>query len=201
MSAESVQKVVDVFKVNSVERAKRLMRSRYGLVIMAGISFVESALPLPILTDPFLVAAILLHRAQAVWFIIVTTISSVVGGVAAYFMATFFLEFLLSFMGPGVATEFHSILNNGESSTLLITLVGAITPIPYTIVAWVLAVLEGSLIIFIIGSIIGRGLRYTIVGYSTYRFGPLAVSYAKRYVAITSVLLFIAIALYIWLKM
>lgn len=203
MSSEENNRVqvVEVLGATSVQKAKQLMRSRSGLPIMAAISFVESALPLPILTDPFLVAAILLHRAQAVKFVIVTTLASVAGGVSAYYMATYFFDMLLGAMNAGVVHEFNALLQNGESSVWLLTLIGAITPIPYTIVAWVLAVLEGSILIFIIGSILGRGFRYAVVGYCTYRFGPLAVNYAKRYVGLTSVVLIGLAVVYFLLKL
>jgi len=194
-------RVVEVLRTTSVQKAKQLMQSRSGLTIMAAISFVESALPLPILTDPFLVAAILLHRAQAVKFVIVTTLASVAGGVVAYYMAIYFFELLLGVMDTNTVHEFNSLLQNGESSVWLLTLIGAITPIPYTIVAWVLGVLEGSILIFIIGSVVGRGFRYAVVGYCTYRFGPLAVAYAKRYVGFTSVILIVLAAVYFWLKL
>lgn len=194
--------VVEELSTTSVRKAKKLMRSRFGLSIMALISFVESALPLPILTDPFLAAAILLHRTQAVKIVMVTTIASTVGGVAAYYMAAYFFETLVAVLQVDALNEFNMLLENGgESSVLLLTLVGAITPIPYTAVAWVLAVLEGSIMIFIVGSVIGRGFRYAVVGYCTYRFGPLAITYAKRYVGITSLVLIILVAVFFLLKM
>ena len=203
MSSEENHRVqvVEMLGTTSVQKAKQLMRSRSGLTIMAAISFAESALPLPLLTDPFLVAAILLYRAQAVKFVIVTTLASTVGGVVAYYMATYFFEMLLSVMNTSAVHEFNTLLQNGESSVWLLTLIGAITPIPYTAVAWVLAVLEGSIIIFIIGSILGRGFRYAVVGYCAYRFGPLAVSYAKRYVGLTSIVLIGLAVVYFWLKL
>ena len=97
--------------------------------------------------------------------------------------------------------EFQSLITGNEANTFVLTIVGAATPIPYTIVAWVVAVIEGNLWVFIGASILGRGLRYTIVGWSIYKFGPTAIAYAKRYLGLTSILILILVALYVWHKM
>jgi membrane protein YqaA with SNARE-associated domain len=193
--------VKKMWAANTVEKAAEVLRSRFGAYILALVSFVESALPVPILTDPFLIAAILADRAKAIRLILITTVFSVIGGVCAYLMAWFFFDALLELMSPGIVDEFHHIINGGQSSTMVLTLVGAVTPIPYTVVAWVVAVLKGSLMVFIAGSILGRGFRYIVVGYATYKFGPLAVSYAKRYIGITSIILLVLAAVFFWLKM
>lgn len=194
-------RVEKVLRANSVQKAQEVIRSRSGLAVLATISFIESALPVPILTDPFLVAAILVDRARAVRLVLVTMVTSVLGGLCAYFMATFFFEFILQWMTPAMAEEFHALAATNGGSALALTLVGAVTPIPYTIVAWVVAVLEGSLLAFIVASVLGRGFRYTIVGYASYRFGPAAVSWARRYIGIASILLVLLVALYFWIKL
>jgi membrane protein YqaA with SNARE-associated domain len=178
-----------------------IVKSRFGLWGLALISFLESALPVPLITDPFLVAAILVHRAQALRFVLVTTIASVIGGIFAYYFAYVAFDLLSRLMSPEVMNEVNSLIETNTTNTFALTLLGAITPIPYTLVAWVLAALKANLLVFILGSIIGRGLRYTIVGYCSYKFGPLAISYARRYIALTSVLVVIGIAVLVWLKM
>ena len=89
--------------------------------------------------------------------------------------------------------QFQSMVVSNQANTFVLTIMGAVTPIPYTIVAWVVAVLNGSLLVFIAASIVGRGLRYIIVGYSVYRFGPLAISYAKRYLGLVSIIVLILV--------
>lgn len=194
-------RVEEVLHSDTVTKAQQIMGSRSGVAMVAVISFVESSLPLPILTDPFLVAAVLANRANVVKLIIITTIASAAGGLAAYLMATLFIETLLHWMTPGIVEQFQAMVISNGGSTFVLTLVGAVTPVPYTIVAWVVAVIKGGLGAFIAASILGRGVRYTIVGYSTYHFGPLAVSYAKKYIGITSVIVFILAAIFIWYKM
>jgi membrane protein YqaA with SNARE-associated domain len=193
-------KVEDVLQAKSVQKAQKIIQSRSGITILAAISFIESSLPLPLLTDPFLIAAVLVNRANTVKLVVVATVASVLGGLFAYFTAVLFFETLLAWMTSDMVGEFQAMVDTNGKSVFVLTIVGAVTPVPYTIVAWVAAFIKGGLVSFIVASILGRGLRYAIVGYSTYRFGPLAISYAKKYIGITSIFVFVLAALYIWLN-
>ena len=195
------RQVERILATNTVSGAQRVMQSRSGTLVMAAISFIESALPLPILTDPFLVAAIMLNRAQAVRLIFITIAASILGGVVAYFTAFYLLELIHSLMTDGMLEEFRALVDSNESNTFVLTIVGAITPIPYTLVAWAVAALQGSLLVFIIASVLGRGVRYAIAGYCAYRFGPLAITYARRYLGLTSLFILLLVVVYIWYKM
>lgn len=193
--------VEQVLHSKSVGRVQKLLRSKSGVLMISIISFLESALPIPIITDPFLIAVILANRTKTALLVATTVVSSVVGGLFAFAVASLFFDTMVGYLSPEIMAEFQTMVSSNQSDTFMLTLVGAITPVPYTIVAWVVAVIEGGVITFILASVIGRGLRYFIVGYCTYRFGPLAISYAKRYIVLTSVIVLGLTVLYIWLKM
>ena len=193
--------VEKVLNTRTVTRAQTLMGSRSGLWLVAIVSFIESALPLPIITDPFMVAGILANRTHAGLMVLVTLVTSVLGGVTAFIMARYFFNWLEAMMTSGMLEQFQSLIAMDSSNTLLLTLVGAITPIPYTITAWVIAVGEGSLLMFIAASIIGRGFRYGVVGYCTYWFGPRALTYARRSIGLSSVVLILLVGVYVWVKL
>jgi membrane protein YqaA with SNARE-associated domain len=201
ITEEIETEIEEVLEASTVEKASAVVRSRSGITILGIVSFLESALPIPILTDPFLIAAILLDRVHVKRYIIVTTVTSALGGVAAYYMAYYFIDILLGLMPLSMVEEFQTIVSGTEISTMMLTLVGAVTPVPYTASAWAVAVLQGSIAVFIVGSLLGRGFRYAIVGYCAYKFGPLAISYAKKYIGIASVVVLILIILYILLKL
>jgi len=191
-------KVEQVLASPSVGRAQKILQSKLGLWLIALISFFESALPIPLITDPFLIAGVLLNRQKTVLIVSVTTISSVLGGLVAYFSALLFLEVLMQFMSAGMVDEFNALVNGAHTNTFVITILGAITPIPYTLVAWLIAALQGSVAMFLVASIAGRALRYSVVGYSVYRFGPAASQYARRYIGLISIVVFVLVGLYIW---
>ena len=175
-----------------------VMQSPYGLWGIALISFVESALVLPIITDPFLVVYILANRTKTVQGIVVTTTASVVGGVVAYVMAVAFFEFIASYYLTGSnETLFYEIASDFRDNTLILTLLGALTPIPYTLVALVVGFVKGSLLVFIVGSVLGRGFRYAVVGYFTYRFGEGALRFARQRIALFTGVGIIVVAIYI----
>lgn len=193
--------VEKVLAAPSVGKAQKILQSRGGIWMIAVIAFIESALPLPILTDPFLVAGILLNRTKAFEITLITTVSSVIGGVAAYFSAVLFLETILNWMSPGVVAQFQNMVSNTEANTFVLTIVGAVTPVPYTLVAWAVAALQGGILVFIVASVVGRAIRYSIVGYCVYRFGPAAMQYARRYVGLTSLVILVLAVAYVWYKM
>jgi membrane protein YqaA with SNARE-associated domain len=178
-----------------------LMRSRYGLWLISLVSFIEAATPIPLLTDPFMIAGIMLNRSRVFLIVAITTISSVLGGVAAYMTAAFALNLLMQYMTPEMQTVFAQIAERKGEGTFMLTMIGAVTPIPYTTTAYVVATLQGSLLLFFIASIIGRGVRYSIVGVLVYQFGPTAIKYARRWIGWISVILIALGLLYLWINM
>ena len=175
-----------------------LLRSPYGLWGLGLISFVESALVLPIITDPFLVVYILANRRRTVWAIIVTTLTSVAGGVAAYIMAVAFFEFISAHYLAGAAGEqFYRVAHEFQDNTFILTIYGSFTPIPYTIIALVVGFVKGNLLVFILTSIVGRGVRYVLVGYLTARFGERALSLARRKIHLITLGVIVATVLYL----
>lgn len=195
------QRVEQALQSHTASKLHRLLQSRLGLWLIAAISFFESSLPVPIITDPFMVAGILANRSRTALIIVVTTVSSLMGGLAAFAMAAFFFDIIGTYMTDDMAQDFQSLVSFGASDTFVTSITGAITPVPYTITAWVIAVAGGSVWVFIAASAIGRAFRYVIVGYCTYMFGQAALTYARRSLAVTSVIVLLFVAVYVWLKL
>jgi len=175
----------------------KFFQSKVSLWIVGLISFIESALLVPIITDPFMVAYILANRNKTVWAVVVTTATSVAGGVAAYFMAYFFSELVFSYLSPPTLEHFAVLTEEARSKTLMLTILGAITPIPYTLVGLAIGFVKGSLVVFILASIFGRGLRYVVVGYLTYQFGAQASLHIKRHLKWITVATILFVIIYI----
>ncbi len=194
-------KIETVLHADSVKKAKRIISSKSGTSVLAAISFLESALPVPIITDPFLIAAILVDRSNATKLVMVATTASVIGAVLAYFTASLFLETILPLLSLDMVQQFESLIATNPSNAFMLTVFGAITPVPFTLAVWVVAAMKGGILTLMVASFLGRGLRYAVVGYSVYRFGDTAMSYAKRYVGFISIGLVVVIAIYLWFKM
>jgi membrane protein YqaA with SNARE-associated domain len=178
-------------------QAGGLLRSRFGLWAIAGISFVESALLVPIITDPFMVAYILANRARAVRGVVVTTASSLAGGLFAYAFAFLFYEYIAAqYLNGSLQNEFDVIVTGFQEGVFWVTLAGAVTPIPYTLVAFGAGFTEASVLLFLLASLIGRGGRYALVGYLTYHFGERALAIARRNLIFASVVILVLALIY-----
>lgn len=175
-----------------------LLGMRYGLWILGVISFVESALLLPIITDPFMVAYILAHRTRAFAAVLVTTLTSIVGGFVAFITAAFFLDLIMQYVSEGTTAQFYQMIGQVQDSTFVLAFMGAVTPIPFTLVALAAGAIKGNLLYFLLGGLAGRLLRYGIVGYLTYKFGEQAVAIVKKRIGIITILTFIAVGLYFY---
>jgi membrane protein YqaA with SNARE-associated domain len=178
-----------------------LLHEKYSLVVLGVISFVESALPIPLITDPFMVAYILAHRSRAIAGILVTTITSLFGGLCAYLVASFFIDTLLTYATPATLEEFYDLAATYASSSLLLGFLGAITPVPFTLAAVVAGAMKGNVVLFLLGAFVGRILRYGITGYLTYRFGGAALAITKRYITTISFVAVILALAYLWFLM
>jgi membrane protein YqaA with SNARE-associated domain len=182
------------------ERTKRLLQSRFGLWFVGVISFIESSLLVPIITDPFMVVYILANRNRWMKAVIVTVVTSVAGGVAAYGMAFFFSSWVLGFLSPYSLEQFTDIAARFKEETFVLTILGAITPIPYTLVGLAAGFVKGNLLVFIVASVLGRIIRYTIVGYLTYALGVQALEHIKRNLLWASVVTLTLVVVYLLVK-
>lgn len=175
-----------------------LLGMRYGMWILGIISFVESSLLLPIITDPFLVAYILAHRSRAISAVIVTTVTSIAGGFVAFITAAFFLELIMKWTSDATTAQFYQLVAQIQDSTFVLAFLGAVTPVPFTLVALAAGAIKGNLVLFLLGGLVGRTLRYGLVGYLTYKFGDHAVAIVKKQIALITIVTFIACGLYFY---
>ena len=158
------------------EQSARWLRSRFASPVLALIAFAESMFA-PILIDPFLVALVLAKPESWKRYTIVAITASVAGGAAAYFTAAFFFnEFVNGILAwEHFESQFNSISESLNQNAFWFTLIGAVTPIPYKLVALAAGFLQINFALFLLASIIGRIIRLGFVGYIAYRFGPYAL--------------------------
>lgn len=179
------------------------MRSPYAQVILGLISFSESIFA-PIITDPFLVAIILADRARWIRYTIITIVSSVLGGVVAYFLGLVFFEIF----GVWLLDTFnlHAVFESAttqlqQTNGFWFIFVGALTPIPYKLVA-----LAGGFVllpfwIFVAASIAGRAIRFLLTGYVSYAFGPLAMQILRYRINLILLVLLFVVLTYVGYKL
>ncbi len=187
----------EVFSI--VQKSGQLLRSKYGLWVLAAITFVDSALAFPGPVDPFLAAYIMANRKRAWVAFVVTVLTSVLGGVMLYLLAAFFTDQILSFFEVS-SPAFDEIVRAFDQGTFMIAFLGAFTPIPYGFVVIAAGVLKGNIFMLIAGSLLGRSIRFGIVAYLTHRFGNRALALAKENLRLFSIIAIALAALYLLYK-
>lgn len=193
MTEENIQTIPE----EVLAQSEKILRSPYGLLGLGLISFIESALPVPLVTDPFLVVYVIANRTRLVAAIAVTTVTSALGGLTAYVLAFWFGSFFLTLLGPVSLAQFYSMAHRVDGETFLLTVLGSLTPVPYTIVALAVGFVKGNVVAFVLASLLARGIRYCIVGYLAYRVGPQVVKELKRHTLLFTIATTVLVGIYI----
>jgi len=145
-----------------------------ALVIMGIISFIESIFfILP--PDPFLGLLCIARKIKKViYYVFICTFLSVLGGCVAYLLGEKLFELAVYKDIKFITNNIEQInqlklrLNN-ETFWLMIT--SAFTPLPFKIFCISAGLAKVNFIPFLLGSIVGRGLRFLMVGMLAYKYG------------------------------
>tara|TARA_B100001173_G_scaffold2517_1_gene2233 strand:+ start:25 stop:630 length:606 start_codon:yes stop_codon:yes gene_type:complete len=157
--------------------------SKYYLAL---VSFVESSL-FPIPPDVMVIPMVISKKKDFIKIFLITTIFSVLGGILGYFIGAFFFESgmqIMSFYGyEDKLINLKSSLMNSDSfyAWLGILFLAGFTPLPYKVFTIASGLIGFNIIIFILISIISRGLRFFIVSYLSYKFGDLFTQFMNKH--------------------
>jgi len=179
-----------------VQKAGELLRSKYGLWFLGVFSFADSALGLPVSMDPFLVAYIVANRKKAWLGYGLVVLTSVLGGIFAYFFTSYIFREVFGFLAPELNRALSVASHQVNRGAFLFSFFSSFSPLPYTLVAVAAGALKVNLFAFITGSLLGRAVRYGLVAFPTYFFGERAVAIAKRHALITIFVLVVLGVLY-----
>ncbi|WP_422041326.1 YqaA family protein [Roseibium sp.] len=140
---------------------------------LGSVSFVESSF-FPIPPDILLIPMVIARREKAWWYALLCTLTSVLGGILGYLIGMFLFEQvaepILTFYGKmDKFDEFSAVFNHWGWWFVFIA---GLTPFPYKVITIASGVAGLSLPIFIVASIVSRGLRFFIVAGLLYFFGP-----------------------------
>ena len=142
---------------------------RLSAPILCLIAFSESIF-FPIPPDVMLIPMILVKRSMAWIYAGLTTIFSSLGGLIGYFVGYFFYEKIGVLIVPENTLNQYQIHFN-QYGLLIILASGFLPIIPFKLFTIASGFFDLSLGIFIIGSIISRGLRYYLIAGLLWKFG------------------------------
>ena len=157
--------------------------SKYYLAI---VSFVESSF-FPIPPDVMVIPMVISKKNDFIKIFLITTIFSVLGGMLGYLIGAFFFDFgsqIMSFYG--YENKLSSIKENlvnsdGFYAWLGILFLAGFTPLPYKVFTIASGLISFNFFIFIVISLVSRGLRFFIVSYLSYKFGNLFTEFMEKH--------------------
>ena len=157
--------------------------SKYYLAI---VSFVESSF-FPIPPDVMVIPMVISKKNDFIKIFLITTIFSVLGGMLGYLIGAFFFEFgahIMSFYGyeDKLSKIKENLVNSdGFYAWLGVLFLAGFTPLPYKVFTIASGLIGFNFLIFVLISLISRGLRFFIVSYLSFKFGNLFNEYMDKH--------------------
>ena len=157
--------------------------SKYYLAV---VSFVESSF-FPIPPDVMVIPMVISKKNDFIKIFLITTFFSVLGGMLGYLIGAFFFDFGTNIMNfYGYEDKLSNIKENltnsdGFYAWLGILFLAGFTPLPYKVFTIASGLIGFNFFIFILISLISRGLRFFIVSYLSYKFGDLFTEFMDKH--------------------
>ena len=153
---------------------------------LAAVSFIESSF-FPIPPDVMVIPMVISRKNDFFKIFLITTIFSVLGGILGYFIGAFFFDIGIQVMTfYGYEDKLISLKNNlinseGFYAWLGILFLAGFTPLPYKVFTIASGLIGFNILIFVLISLISRGLRFFIVSYLSYKFGDLFTKFMEKH--------------------
>ena len=181
--------------------------SNYFLAI---ISFLESSF-FPIPPDVMIAPMVIAKKNKFIKIFLIATIFSVLGGMFGYILGAYFFDLaihIVEFYGyEEKVTNLKNALAEGEGfyTWLAILFLAGFTPLPYKVFTIVSGLIGFNFPIFILISLISRGLRFFIVSYLSSKFGDIFTNFMnqhgqKWFTIIGIIIVIIVVILYVTIK-
>jgi len=138
-------------------------RHRRAPWMLGGLSFAESSF-FPIPPDVMLAPMCLANPRRALWFALLTTLTSVAGGLFGYFIGLYAFDAIEPWLRDSRYWEAYktAVAWFGEWGFWAVFVAG-FSPIPYKVFTIAAGALSMALLPFTIASLIGRGARFFLV--------------------------------------
>jgi len=174
---------------------------RHADKFLAGLSFSESSFfPIPV---DVMLAPMVLAAPQRWWRLaLLTTVFSVIGGIAGYFIGLFAFDLIVPLLHK------YSYWDNFELAKswfdkwgIWVVFIAGFSPVPYKVFTIASGVLQMSLVPFALISLVGRGARFGLVAWVVYLSASRIKTISPRWIEISGwVLVILAIITYIMLR-
>ena len=150
------------------------------------ISFAESSF-FPIPPDVMIIPMIISKKNDFKKIFLITTFFSVIGGMLGYLIGALFFGFgsdIISFYGyeDKLSNIKDNLTNNdGFYAWLGILFLAGFTPLPYKVFTIASGLIGFNFLVFVLISLISRGMRFFIISYLAYKFGDLFTKFMDEH--------------------
>lgn len=160
---------------------ERHIDSPFATPILGVLFFLEAIFFIPV--DPLLIVYCIHNQTRALWYATVATFSSVLGGIAGYYIGYAIWEsfgqwFVTNIIGQA---HFDVALSYFARYEMWAVLIAGFTPIPYKAVTLGAGFCKLPLLPFIACSFIARGARFYLIGGLITVWGAKIKEYIDRY--------------------
>jgi membrane protein YqaA with SNARE-associated domain len=175
---------------------------RHAPYYLAGVSFAESSF-FPIPPDVMLIPMVMSKPDKAWDFAAITTVSSILGGILGYLIGYFAFEWLGQPLihAFGYEEQYQMLVSWFSKYGFIAVVLAGFTPIPYKLFTLAAGATQMALLPFIVGSIVGRGLRFYLVAALVRYFGKRLEPVILRYINVigwATILLVVLAAGFYW---
>lgn len=140
-----------------------------------------------------LIPMVLADRTKWIRIAAISTLASVLGGLAGYAIGLFLFDTigqaLLDLYGYGEKFAAFGEMYNEWGAWIVFG--AGVTPFPYKVITIASGVTRLDLLVFVIASVLARGLRFFLVCGLLWRFGPAIHSFLEKHLGPLTVLFFV----------
>ncbi len=170
------------------DRLVALADTPYALAALAVVAFLESSV-FPIPPDVLMIPMILARPKRAFVIAGVALAASVLGGMLGYYIGAALFESVgrpvLAFYGKDAYFEAFAARYNDYGAWSV--LIAGITPFPYKVITIMSGVTGLSVPVFMVASVIARGVRFFVLAALLWYFGAPIRAFIERWLGMLSV--------------
>ncbi len=155
---------------------------RHALYYLAFVAFIDSVF-FPISPAIMMVPMMLINPKKSWLYALIIIIFSILGGLLGYAIGFYFYDSL----GIGIISLFHgekyyqNMVDYYDKYGFWVVAIWGFSPIPYKFITIFSGLMKLSLDLFILGSILGRCLRYCLMAGLFYFYGEKINFYAQKF--------------------
>ena len=162
-------------------KAKFLPYDFFGLFVLA---FMEASF-FPVPPDVLLILLCLLNKNLFLFYALITTIGSVLGGILGYGIGYLGEHYILEKLFSKKKIEkVHRLFNKYEAWAIFIA---GFTPVPYKVFTIAAGVFYVNIKKFVLFSFLSRGLRFFLEAFLIFLFGDLILFLLENYFDILTI--------------